>query len=267
MSQDYLAQQTGKSQTGKYLLQQFPSQEVRDENGRYGGKRLPSRGEHAPDKIPLMETIPCKDPARSMDSLEVSEQNKNIKEPTFLAHNSEKATSGTYKIKEGQRCKGKDGNGDLEEFSKIFPRELVFFSASCLISEEEWASVVNHTISVGSPSRKENQRDCEKNTSVMFNGPDVCPMQVDPDEPESFFPFTSDTIQQNLSLRKQKKNGLAKPAQIAVLTQQKWTQPRENSRRMLKKLKWLIQKRRESWRLIMESQQSYNWCWILSPKR
>ncbi|KAL6984739.1 hypothetical protein U1Q18_018121 [Sarracenia purpurea var. burkii] len=38
MGQDYLAQQTGKSQSGKYLFQQFPSQEERDENERRGGR-------------------------------------------------------------------------------------------------------------------------------------------------------------------------------------------------------------------------------------
>ncbi|KAL6981774.1 hypothetical protein U1Q18_023395 [Sarracenia purpurea var. burkii] len=146
--------------------------------------RANSRESHL-DTNPLMETIPCKDPVRSIDSLEVSGKNKNTKDPTFLAHNSEKEAYGAYEIKEGQRCKGKKGNCDLEEFTEIFPSEPVFLSASCLISEEERASAVDHTISVGSPSRKENQRDREKNTSVIFNGPDVFPMQVDPDEPES----------------------------------------------------------------------------------
>ncbi|KAL6957659.1 hypothetical protein U1Q18_040447 [Sarracenia purpurea var. burkii] len=206
MGQGYLAQQTGKSQSGNSLFQQFPSQEERDEDERRGGKRLPFEGEHASDTISLMETIPCKEPVRLLDRLEVSGQHKSIKDPICLANNSVKEIkAGVYEIKEGQRCKGKEGNDELVEVSEIFPCDPIFPLAVCLFPEEEGASVVNHTISVGSSSREANQRDRAKIASVIFNGTDACPMQVDPDEPKSFFPFTSDTIQQNPSLRKRKK--------------------------------------------------------------
>ncbi|KAL6961388.1 hypothetical protein U1Q18_039156 [Sarracenia purpurea var. burkii] len=172
---------------------------------RRGGKSLPFEGEHASDTISLMETIPWKKSARLLDRLEVSGQHKSIEVPISLANNSVKEATGAYEIKEGQRCKGKEGNGELVELLEIVPCDPNFPSAACLFPEEERACVVNHTISVGSPSREENQRDRAKIASVILNGTDACPMQVDPDEPKSSFPLTSDTTQQNPSLRKRKR--------------------------------------------------------------
>ncbi|KAL6974759.1 hypothetical protein U1Q18_050496 [Sarracenia purpurea var. burkii] len=191
MGHSYLAQQTGKAQLGFPLFQQFPFQEERDEDERRGGKNLPSEGEHASDTISFLETIPWKKSARSVDRLEESGQYKSIETPIRLANNSVYEAAGAYAIKEGQSIE--------------VPWAPNSPFAACLFPEEERACVVNHTISMGSPSREENQRNRAKFTSVSLNGTDDCPMQVDSDEPKSSFHLTSDTTQQNLSLRKRKR--------------------------------------------------------------
>ncbi|KAL6985816.1 hypothetical protein U1Q18_019188 [Sarracenia purpurea var. burkii] len=200
-----IAREAGKSRSGNPLFQQFPSQEERDEDERRGGKRLPFEGEYASDTISLMETIPCKESVRLLDRLEVSGQHKSFEDPVCLANCSVKEAAGAYDIEEGHRGKGKEGNGGLVECSEIFPCDPTSPLATCLFPEEARASVANHTILVGSPSREANQRDRAKIASVIFNGIDACPMQVDPDEPKPLILLTSDTTQQNPSLRKRKK--------------------------------------------------------------
>ncbi|KAL6965315.1 hypothetical protein U1Q18_036371 [Sarracenia purpurea var. burkii] len=158
-----------------------------------------------------METIPCKESARLMECLEASGKIKKIKEPSIFAHNAERFLAGEMENSEGQRSEEKEGNYELEELPETIPSEPGLISECYQILEEERVSLVNHTRSMGSPSKKENTigitipGDFEKNKTANFNGPDFCPMQVELDISEPSYPPSSDTIQQNLSLRKWKK--------------------------------------------------------------
>ncbi|KAL7002646.1 hypothetical protein U1Q18_003800 [Sarracenia purpurea var. burkii] len=151
--------QRGNTSYGKIAGQDFRSQQKishgpRNENGGSRGKQLPFGGEPALSLYLQMETIPCKEPGRLMECLEVSGQIKKIKEPTIFAHDAERFLAGERENSEGQRSEEKEGNYELEELLETFPSELGLISECYQISEEERVSLVNHTRSMGSPSKK-----------------------------------------------------------------------------------------------------------------